>query len=75
MQLCLGTRVNVHSQQTVAAADLRDEYLKGRGTPGQGGVDIGAVGLRLSVTPLQGMQRDRGTGSTSKVFLLAYLRT
>jgi len=56
-----------HTLKTAAAADLRDEYLKGRGTPGQGGVDIGAVGLRLSVAPLQGMQRDRATGSTSKV--------
>ena len=46
---------------------MRDEYLKGRGTPGQGGVEIGPVLVRVSVAPLQGMQRSRTDGSKTKV--------
>mmetsp|Transcript_39060 Transcript_39060/g.87348 ORF Transcript_39060/g.87348 Transcript_39060/m.87348 type:complete len:1924 (+) Transcript_39060:98-5869(+) len=53
------------------ASDLRDEYLKGRGVPGQGGVDIGPVFARFTVAPLQGMKRDPRTGARSKVFAAA----
>ena len=50
------------------AMDLTGSYLKGAGVPGSGGVDIGDVGLVLSVVALQGMRRDAATGALSKVF-------
>jgi 5'-3' exoribonuclease 1 len=45
-----------------------EKYLKGRGTPGSGGLDIGKIHLRLRVLPLQGMRRDPVTGESRKVF-------
>lgn len=44
------------------------KYLKGRGTPGSGGLRIGKVVVRLRVAPLQGLQRDPNTGASKKVF-------
>lgn len=45
-----------------------EKYLKGRGTPGTGGLRIGQVVVRLRVAPLQGLQRDPNTGASKKVF-------
>lgn len=43
-------------------------YLNGRGTVGQGGVDLGKVEMTLKVRALQGLERCPATGSTKKVF-------
>ena len=48
--------------------DEEGKYLKGRGTPGTGGLRIGNVVVRLRVAPLQGLQRDPNTGASKKVF-------
>ncbi|KAG5186855.1 XRN 5'-3' exonuclease N-terminus-domain-containing protein [Tribonema minus] len=34
--------------------EAKNAYLKGRATPGSGGVDVGPIGSRLTVRPLQG---------------------
>ncbi|CAM9675815.1 unnamed protein product, partial [Phaeothamnion confervicola] len=46
----------------------QNAYLKGRGVPGSGGAEVGAVEVRLRVRPLQGMRHDRDTGASHKVF-------
>jgi 5'-3' exoribonuclease 1 len=45
-----------------------EKYLKGRGTPGTGGLRVGKIVVRLRVAPLQGLQRDPVTGASKKVF-------
>eukprot|EP01042_Synura_sphagnicola_P001408 gene1408-1603_t len=43
-------------------------YLRGRGKPGTGGIDIGELHAWLVVLPLQGMIRDLSTGARTKKF-------
>ena len=50
------------------SSEEETKYLKGRGIPGTGGIDIEEVKMRLQVVPLQGMQLDRETGARRKVF-------
>jgi len=45
-----------------------EKYLKGRGTPGSGGLRIGKVVVRLRVAALQGLHRDPSTGASRKTF-------
>lgn len=45
-----------------------EKYLRGRGTPGTGGLRVGGIVVRLRVAPLQGLQRDPATGASKKVF-------
>lgn len=51
---------------------LEDEskYLKGRGTPGSGGLSIGSVIVRLRVVVLQGLERNPVTGAMKKVYAM-----
>ena len=50
------------------SSEMETGYLKGRGIPGSGGLDIGDVHVRVRVLSLQGMRRDPSTGATKKVF-------
>lgn len=50
------------------SGEMETGYLKGRGIPGSGGLDIGDVHVRVRVLSLQGMRRDPSTGATKKVF-------
>ena len=50
------------------AEEEAEKYLKGRGIPGTGGLDIGSIKMRLRVVPLQGLQRDPLTGASRKVY-------
>ena len=43
-------------------------YLRGRGKPGTGGIDIGELHAWLVVLPLQGMIRDLSSGARTKKF-------
>lgn len=43
-------------------------YLKGRGKPGSGGLNINETYTRLRVLPLQGMKRDPVSGARRKIF-------
>jgi 5'-3' exoribonuclease 1 len=44
------------------------KYLKGRGTPGSGGLVVGEIKIRLRVCPLQGLQRDPISGASKKIY-------
>jgi 5'-3' exoribonuclease 1 len=44
------------------------KYVKGRRTPGTGGIDPGQVMVKLKVEVLQGMSRDLRTGETKKMW-------
>mmetsp|Transcript_20065 Transcript_20065/g.28834 ORF Transcript_20065/g.28834 Transcript_20065/m.28834 type:complete len:1503 (+) Transcript_20065:75-4583(+) len=50
------------------AAQEEVKYLRGRGEPGTGGIEVGKVTIRLRVVPVQGMRTDRRTGARKKVF-------
>jgi hypothetical protein len=50
------------------ASELEGRYLRGRGVPGSGGLDIGTIVVRLRVLPLQGMRTDPETYARRKVF-------
>ena len=45
-----------------------DQYAKGDGTPGSGGVEIGDIQIRLKLLPLQGMKTSLLNGSATKIF-------
>jgi 5'-3' exoribonuclease 1 len=45
-----------------------EKYLKGRGTPGTGGLCVGPIVVRLRVAALQGLERNPVTGACKKVF-------
>ena len=59
---------NLRNDWQRATGTEQQLYLTGRGEPGTGGIDIGDIYIRLRVLPLQGMTRDRKTGSYLKFF-------
>lgn len=59
----------LQAQRWVEESDLMTEqYKTGTGVPGSGGVDIGAIQIRLKLLPLQGMKTSAKDGSKKKVF-------
>jgi len=52
----------------VDAEEERQRYLKGRGLPGSGGLEIGPVEVMLKVVALQGMKKDPITGANKKAY-------
>jgi 5'-3' exoribonuclease 1 len=59
----------LQAQRWIEESDLMTEqYKTGTGVPGSGGVDIGAIQIRLKLLPLQGMKTSAKDGSKKKVF-------
>jgi 5'-3' exoribonuclease 1 len=57
------------SDQWMSEAEiLQEQYLRGIGIPGTGGMAIGPIRIRLSLQPLQGMKISPIDGSSKKVF-------
>ena len=52
----------------VACAAAANRALVGSGNPGDGGVDIGAVDVVLTVRLMQGLRRDAATGALKKTY-------
>eukprot|EP01084_Bolivina_argentea_P124244 220165_1 len=61
------TEREVEAWKIKTAAEVAS-YLKGKGSPGSGGVEIGSIDVMVNVLPLQGMKSDSKTGALVKVF-------
>ena len=50
------------------SSTLQEQYMRGAGIPGTGGLGIGEIRIRLFLKPLQGMKISPADGSSKKVF-------